>query len=194
MPRWLRLPNEIRCPVYGLRPSAAYNERKCRCDACVSWNRTYSQKWRDANRVKCSEYQKRHAAKREGTERRLAQHRASNRRGRKKHRERDRLIQLKWRAANRAKCIEYTMRWQAKNIDRVRSIVRRRRARKLAAPGHHTLEQSTARWAYYGGRCYICHNLAQAMDHVIPLARGGSDWASNLRPACKSCNSRKGAR
>ncbi len=29
---------------------------------------------------------------------------------------------------------------------------------------------------------------------VKPLAKGGSHWASNLRPACRSCNSRKGDR
>lgn len=31
-------------------------------------------------------------------------------------------------------------------------------------------------------------------DHVVPLAKGGFDSAANLLPACRSCNSSKGAR
>ena len=32
------------------------------------------------------------------------------------------------------------------------------------------------------------------MDHVVPLARGGSPGAENLVAACGDCNSRKGER
>lgn len=45
--------------------------------------------------------------------------------------------------------------------------------------------------------CYLCSTkLALAeihLDHVIPLARGGSHTASNLRVACAKCNLAKGA-
>jgi 5-methylcytosine-specific restriction endonuclease McrA len=30
-------------------------------------------------------------------------------------------------------------------------------------------------------------------DHVLPLAQGGTDNKSNIRPACKVCNNLKGA-
>lgn len=33
-----------------------------------------------------------------------------------------------------------------------------------------------------------------ALDHVIPRSRGGTDDPENLVPACRSCNSRKGAK
>ena len=44
--------------------------------------------------------------------------------------------------------------------------------------------------------CYMCgrkiarHELA--LDHVVPLSRGGPHSESNLRVACKPCNLRKG--
>ncbi|HEX8772601.1 MAG TPA: HNH endonuclease [Pyrinomonadaceae bacterium] len=46
--------------------------------------------------------------------------------------------------------------------------------------------------------CYLCGRKLEdeviTLDHVIPLARGGSHTASNLRVACLKCNSRKGAK
>lgn len=44
---------------------------------------------------------------------------------------------------------------------------------------------------YFGERCWMCGGPYDFMDHVIPLARGGADFPSNLRPICKPCNSRK---
>lgn len=51
-----------------------------------------------------------------------------------------------------------------------------------------------ARWAMWGGKCWMCGTFATATDHVKPLCKGGSNWPANLRPACKPCNSRKGRR
>jgi 5-methylcytosine-specific restriction endonuclease McrA len=47
-----------------------------------------------------------------------------------------------------------------------------------------------------GSACYLCHKeLSEyeiTLDHVIPLCRGGTHTADNLKVACRSCNSRKG--
>lgn len=37
--------------------------------------------------------------------------------------------------------------------------------------------------------CMYCGSPAEAVDHVIPRALGGTDDAVNLVPACKPCNS-----
>lgn len=44
--------------------------------------------------------------------------------------------------------------------------------------------------------CAICrHEPATEVDHIIPATRGGDFWElSNHQPACKRCNSKKGAR
>lgn len=55
-----------------------------------------------------------------------------------------------------------------------------------------TQEQQDARWALWGGRCWVC-GIADATeeDHVKPLSAGGWHALANLRPICKSCNARK---
>ncbi len=44
--------------------------------------------------------------------------------------------------------------------------------------------------------CLYCGDTASklAIDHFIPVARGGKTEMGNLLPCCKSCNSKKGAR
>jgi 5-methylcytosine-specific restriction endonuclease McrA len=39
-----------------------------------------------------------------------------------------------------------------------------------------------------------CHRRATTVDHVTPLAYGGTNTPGNLRASCWSCNSAGGAR
>jgi 5-methylcytosine-specific restriction endonuclease McrA len=49
--------------------------------------------------------------------------------------------------------------------------------------------------ARYDHRCFYCGKKAKlAMDHIIPVARGGRHAIGNLIPACKNCNSQKRTR
>jgi 5-methylcytosine-specific restriction enzyme A len=45
------------------------------------------------------------------------------------------------------------------------------------------------------GECHLCHRLVGAenltMDHVVPLARGGTSNKGNVVPACQTCNRHK---
>lgn len=106
----------------------------------------------------------------------------------------------------RQKAREYTRRWKDKNPEKWREIRQRWcaanphiikarqalvRGNRCAGLGHCTRPQWEARKSYYGGRCWIpgCDRDGDTMDHVIPLANGGSNWPANLRPACKRHNS-----
>ncbi len=40
-------------------------------------------------------------------------------------------------------------------------------------------------------RCAMCAAKATQVDHVVPIARGGTHDRSNLRSLCASCHSRK---
>ncbi len=42
--------------------------------------------------------------------------------------------------------------------------------------------------------CLYYGHPAEQVDHIQPRAAGGRDAPANLAPACKSCNSAKGAR
>lgn len=71
----------------------------------------------------------------------------------------------------------------------------RRRARLRSATVHDiSHEQLSSRFIGAGGRCWICKGAPDTWDHVKPLAKGGPHMLANLRPACRSCNSSKGAK
>jgi len=45
------------------------------------------------------------------------------------------------------------------------------------------------------GRCAYCGSTEKLeIDHIIPLARGGTNDSDNLQVLCRSCNRRKGVR
>jgi 5-methylcytosine-specific restriction endonuclease McrA len=47
----------------------------------------------------------------------------------------------------------------------------------------------------YHHACAYCFSKGNiGMDHVVPIARGGADDATNVVPCCRECNSSKGAK
>ena len=67
----------------------------------------------------------------------------------------------------------------------------KRRRMKAAAEGEATQKQKIARIMFYGAPCWICREPWEAVDHVKPISKGGSEWPGNLRPICTACNSKK---
>ena len=72
-----------------------------------------------------------------------------------------------------------------------------RAARYARQRGASIRDFSAAQWqeikAAHGYRCVYCRKKPKqlTMDHIIALIRGGAHTASNIVPACQSCNSRK---
>lgn len=82
--------------------------------------------------------------------------------------------------------------WYKNNRTKWRLIDNRRRSKELGAAGSATVEQMQGRIDYYGGLCYICQSAPyEAIDHVIPLAKNGTNWPANLRPICRKHNAMK---
>ena len=104
----------------------------------------------------------------------------------------------RYRQAHPEKIRAKHARLRARHPERYRAYARagdrNRRARERLAAGRASSGQMAARWDYFAGLCWMCGSRADVLDHVKPLARGGSGWPSNLRPACSRCNLKKSAR
>ncbi len=69
--------------------------------------------------------------------------------------------------------------------------VRRERAKTREAKKSRWWQQKTASGlCHYCGRKYPFKQLT--MDHVVPLARGGTTSPGNVVPCCRNCNKAKG--
>ena len=101
-----------------------------------------------------------------------------------------------YRAANRDKIRAYRQAYRQRNLNAFRRYDSEKRARKRTtrvAP--FTRDDILAR---DGNACYLCGIILAegeiTLEHVIPLARGGSHTPDNVRVACKRCNFSKGTK
>ena len=118
--------------------------------------------------------------------------RAAAKRRRESNPEKNRNDARAWRETHPEQAKSAIARWRRTHPEQVRALNRAYRARKHSANGYASAEAIEARVNRYGGRCAYCEEgLFEAIDHAIPLSRGGTHWPSNLYPACTSCNSTK---
>lgn len=129
-------------------------------------------------------------------------HRARSRKHYNSHIESERLRN------NAAKAREYTTKrdeilernrnWAHKNLPKLLTRNRRRRARELSAPGTFTATD----WLALVARSPVCHWCRRSWtkkrrpthDHVIPLSKGGGNAPENSVCACLGCNTSKNDR
>lgn len=105
-----------------------------------------------------------------------------------------------WNERNRESRRETFRKYRQNNPEKNAEATRRRRARERGTTvGPVDLD------ALWTGECSLCGNeideelrwpdpLSKSVDHIIPLARGGSHTQDNLALAHLICNMRKGAR
>lgn len=97
---------------------------------------------------------------------------------------------------NREYVTTKTRQWRIENrerhLEQARVYASQRRALKLAAEGFCSTDKLIARFQFHGNCCVYCGATDRlTVDHMIPLARGGTNWPANLVPACETCNGRK---
>lgn len=89
--------------------------------------------------------------------------------------------------------------WERENREYSRIKCSLRKARRRASEGRHTLIDRIHIYIQQKGRCFYCNTYIAAIsgghfDHMVPLARGGSDGPENLAFSCVPCNLKKGNR
>ena len=130
----------------------------------------------------------RYAANPERERQYSANYRAANR-------ERTNAVVRAWRAAHPDKAKAVGKAWAAAHPEAVHAARRRRAARVRGAPvADFTAEQWIALQHAFDHRCAYCDRRRKGrltQDHITPLSQGGAHTASNIVPACASCNSKK---
>lgn len=88
-------------------------------------------------------------------------------------------------------------RWYKENPDKAKAYAHKRRALKLAAIGEFTKEDLQLAYHAQKGKCWHCSKhigKKYHADHLIPLAKGGTNNPNNIVVSCAKCNSSKGAK
>ena len=108
-----------------------------------------------------------------------------------------------WQSANKEHVKTYRKEYARKNPEVFAAKRHARRARIAKVGGTHTakdikelFEAQGKRCAYSWCRTDLSHNRPRSrhVDHIVPLAAGGSNDRSNLQILCRECNEAKGAK
>lgn len=113
------------------------------------------------------------------------------------NRERRAAVGLAWQRNNRERWYAYVSKWRAAHPEHVSARRAARRALVAGAEGSHTQDDIRRQREAQGDACYYCGtSLSDGMhvDHMMPLALGGSNGPENIVCACPTCNLRKGAK
>lgn len=86
--------------------------------------------------------------------------------------------------------------WKQKNHDKVIASIMKRKAIKREAEGFFTSYDLQQIREEQGGQCPGCLQffsdvLPETIDHFKPLAKGGSNYPSNIQLLCAPCNCSK---
>lgn len=150
-----------------------------------------SRKWLSENREYASERSRKHYL--------ANKHRYAGWREKWKQRNPGRSAEISkiWREENRESSLQKSREWKKANKVKVLAMNRNRRSLNRKAEGAHGHSDVLAIHARQKGRCANCNVKVKDnyhVDHVVPLARGGSNWPSNLQILCPACNMSKGAK
>lgn len=100
-----------------------------------------------------------------------------------------------WVERNREGVRAKNARWQAENADKYRLSVRRAISKRRAL-GTVPTDIFESLLKLQRGKCTVCRDplLKFHLDHIMPVARGGTNDRHNFQLLCPNCNQRKSAR
>lgn len=101
------------------------------------------------------------------------------------------------RAENAERYQVYSIEYNSKNLPRLAVIARNRRARQKKNGGSHTIEDIASILKLQRSKCAYCRIMLGTkyhVDHIVALAKGGSNDRRNLQILCVACNKSKSAR
>jgi len=111
--------------------------------------------------------------------------------------DKNRRAALKWRNQNLERARQYASKWYS-DSENNRAHGNKRRARKLGAGGTHTRDDLRAILKLQHHICVYCpadlRKEKRHVDHIVPLALGGTNGKENLQYLCAPCNLSKGAK
>ena len=155
-------------------PPASFARCAANSDGLQRWCRACTKAWKAENRTRVA---------------------TRNRRYEQANPDRVKVWKHRWRSANlareQAKERARIARWRAENPELAKILKALGRDRLKGVPGSCSAPQMLARIEYFGRRCWMCGAPWEQIDHVKPLNKGGTNWPSNIRPACGDCNLRK---
>lgn len=100
-----------------------------------------------------------------------------------------------WRLANPDKFRAIQQRWQEKNPTNILARAARRRAQVRQVGGTFSAADIARIGRRQWWKCVYCGDdisMKFHVDHIIPVARGGTNYCGNIQILCASCNRSKG--
>lgn len=196
----------------------AHNRSKeAPCDPCRKARNDYLAKWREVNKKALKEKQSKYYL--DNKERLREQSRSyyqahkqetyeNTKAWRKANPEKAAEYRKKWIEANPEKNREAKAEWYKRNPEYGRLKQHKRRSRMYSVENEKYTEAQVLE--AYGTDCHICLEPIDLeaprrtnregwenglhLDHLVSIAKGGSNTLENIRPAHGLCNTKKGAR
>ena len=98
---------------------------------------------------------------------------------------------------NKEKIIGQVLKWRNENKESVKIYARATAAKRRSAAGAYTKKDVQDILEKQKHKCAYCKKSVKDgyhVDHVVPLARGGTNWPDNLQILCPFCNLSKGVK
>lgn len=102
-----------------------------------------------------------------------------------------------WKSANKEKMHGYYIKWKSSNPDKLREYYQNSRAKRRAAGGKLSSGLEERLFKLQRGKCACCGKPLgddYHLDHIMPIAIGGTNTDDNIQLLRAECNHQKHAK